>query len=70
MTQLVVTADAETDLNEILDYLNREASSIVSEEYGRKFRLYIERLVDSPGIGSPRPCLAPTPALGSCGPTF
>jgi toxin ParE1/3/4 len=64
MTQLVVTADAETDLNEILDYLNREASSIVSEEYGRKFRLYIERLVDSPGIGSPRPVLGPHARTG------
>jgi toxin ParE1/3/4 len=57
MTRLVVTAEAEIDLNEILDYLDREASAIVAEDYGRKFRLYIERLVDSPGIGSPRPAL-------------
>lgn len=64
MTRLVVTADAEADLDEILQYLQREASVVVAEEYGRKFRACIERLVESPGIGSPRPALGATTRIG------
>ena len=36
MTRLVVTADAEADLSEILDYLKEQASALVAEDYGRK----------------------------------
>ena len=54
MTQLVVTADAEADLSEILDYLKEQASALVAEDYGRRFRVSIERLVEFPGIGSRR----------------
>jgi plasmid stabilization system protein ParE len=64
MTRLVVTADAEADLNEILDYLKREATALVAEEYGRKFRLCIERLVEFPGIGSPRPAFGANARIG------
>ena len=64
MTRLVVTADAETDLNEILDYLKREANAVVAEDYGRKFRTTIERLVESPGIGAPRPALGADTRIG------
>ena len=44
MTRLIVTGDAEDDLNEILDYLNEKAGALVAEEYGRKFLTSIERL--------------------------
>ena len=64
MTRLVVTADAETDANEIVDYLAREASARVAEDYGRKLRLCIERLVESPGIGSRRPTLGADIRIG------
>jgi toxin ParE1/3/4 len=57
MTRLVVTADAETDTVEILDHLEREASPRIAEEFGRRFRKAIERFVDLPEAGPPRPAL-------------
>jgi plasmid stabilization system protein ParE len=48
MTRLVVTADAETDTNDILEYLEREAGSRIAEDYGRRFRAAIVRFVDLP----------------------
>jgi toxin ParE1/3/4 len=59
MTRLVVTADAEADTSEILTYLARKAGHRVADNYGRRFRIMIERLVDMPGIGAPRPTLGP-----------
>ncbi len=59
MTRLVVTADAEADTSEILAYLAREAGHLVAENYGRRFRMTIERLVGMPGTGAPRPALGP-----------
>jgi toxin ParE1/3/4 len=64
MTRLVVTADAEADINEILDYLKGEAGALVAEEYGRKFHLCIERLVEFPGIGPRRPSLGADARIG------
>jgi plasmid stabilization system protein ParE len=64
MTRLVVTSDAEADLDEILDYLKREAGARVAESYGRKFRLCLERHVQSPGIGPRRPALGPDTRIG------
>jgi plasmid stabilization system protein ParE len=46
MTRLVVTADAETDTDDILEYLEREAGSRIAEDYGRRFRAAIVRSVD------------------------
>jgi len=57
MTRLVVTADAETDTSDILDYLEREASPRIAEDFGRRFRLAIERFVDLPETGPARPVL-------------
>ena len=48
MTRLVVTADAETDTNDILEYLEPEAGSRIAEGYGRRFRAAIVRFVDLP----------------------
>jgi toxin ParE1/3/4 len=64
MTRLVVTADADVDLNEVLDYLKQQASAPVAEEYGRKFRLCIERLLEFPGTGPRRPALGPNVRIG------
>ena len=68
MTRLAVTSDAEADLNEILDYLHREASSRIAADYGDRFRHYIERLIEFPGIGSPRPALGPHTRVGLVAP--
>lgn len=64
MTRLVVTADAEADLNDILDYLSSEASPLVAERYGHQFRLCLERLVEFPGLGPPRPALGVDTRIG------
>jgi toxin ParE1/3/4 len=57
MTRLVVTRPAEADTFEILAYLEREAGPRVAADYGRRFRQTIERLVDLPESGAPRPSL-------------
>jgi len=59
MTRLLVTADAEADTSDILYYVAREAGQRIAEEYGRRFYRTIERLVDLPQSGSPRPVLGP-----------
>lgn len=64
MTRLIVTGDAEDDLNEILDYLNEKAGALVAEEYGRKFLTSIERLAEFPGIGAKREALGPNARIG------
>jgi len=48
MTQLVVAAEAETDTANILAYLAQEAGPRVAVDYGDRFRMTIERLVDMP----------------------
>jgi plasmid stabilization system protein ParE len=57
MTRLVVTVDAEADTRDILAYLERNAGPLVAAKYGRRFRLTLQRVVDMPGMGSPRPAL-------------
>ena len=57
MTRLIVSSTAEADTTEILEYLEREAGARVAADYGRRFRLTIERLVDLPETGAPRSLL-------------
>lgn len=57
MTRLVVTADAEADINDILDYLAKEAGAEVAVAYGSKFRSAVERLLEFPRIGVRRAAL-------------
>jgi toxin ParE1/3/4 len=59
MTRLVVTADADVDTGEILDYLTREAGWRVADEYGQRFREALERVVEMPESGAPRQALGP-----------
>lgn len=68
MTRLVVTADAEVDITNILDHLAKEAGVAIASTYGRKFRHSIERLLEFPGLGARRP--GPAPELRSFHPTF
>jgi toxin ParE1/3/4 len=64
MTRLLVTAEAEAVVNDILDYLRKEAGAPIAASYGRKFAAIIERLVESPGIGAPRPALGRDARIG------
>lgn len=57
MTRLIVTRDAETDRDVILDYLEREAGVQTAAAYAERFAESIERLIDFPGSGAPRPAL-------------
>jgi|SRR5581483_6274479 len=57
MTRLVVSADAATDIHDVLDYLEKEAGASVAKEYGLKFRICIELLVAFPRLGPRRPAL-------------
>jgi len=60
MTRLVVSADAEADTIDILAYLTAEAGPLIAAEYGDRFRVTIERMVELPESGAPRPRLGPT----------
>ncbi len=64
MTRLVVTEDADADLEEILNYLEREAGPRVAEAYGHKIGACLARLVEFPGIGARRPALGASTRIG------
>lgn len=57
MTRVIVAAEAEADIGEILAYLEREAGRRTAVAYGERFVQAIERLADFPGHGTPRPAL-------------
>lgn len=57
MAKLIVTADAENDTRDILEYLRSEAGPRIAEKFGRRFKAAIERFASIPGVGAPRPAL-------------
>ena len=57
MTTLVVSANAQNDIDQILDYLVREAGVATTARYAERFRQSIALLVDFPRSGAPRPSL-------------
>ncbi len=57
MTRLIVAREAETDRDAILDYLEREAGVRTAAAYSERFATSIERLLDFPALGTPRPAL-------------
>lgn len=57
MTRLIISADAERDLDEILDYLTNNAGGVTAAAYAERFTRSIERIITHPGAGSPRPAL-------------
>jgi toxin ParE1/3/4 len=65
---LVVTADAEADTREILLFLEREVGREVAARYGQRFRLILQRLVELPETGAPRPILGPNSRIGIVSP--
>jgi plasmid stabilization system protein ParE len=56
---------AQRDLNEILDFLEREAGREIALQYSIKFEKAFDRLETRPALGSPRPTLGDhTRAIG------
>ena len=59
MTRLIVSRQAETDIDEVLNYLEREAGVRTARSYAERFRKSIELLTEFPGGGALRPALGP-----------
>ena len=59
MTRLLVAAEAEGDIDDILSYLGREAGCATAIAYAERFTDAIERIVAFPGHGTARPQLGP-----------
>lgn len=59
MTRVIVSADAEADLDSILDYLALNAGRLTAAAYAERFAAAIEHLGDFPGAGASRPALGP-----------
>lgn len=57
MTQRIVHKDAESDIDHILDYLEREAGSAVALKCAIEFRHALKGIADHPAHGAPRPSL-------------
>jgi toxin ParE1/3/4 len=68
MTRLVVTADAEADTADILAYLAREAGPLVAADYGARFQTVVQRMIDLPESGAPRPRLGPNTRIAIVAP--
>lgn len=57
MTRLIVSREAETDLDEVLDYLEQEAGARTVLSYAKRFRKTLLSLAEFPGAGTLRPAL-------------
>ena len=68
MTRLVVAADAEADTADILAHLAREAGPLVAADYGVRFQVTIQRMVDLPESGAPRRRLGPNTRIAIVAP--
>lgn len=54
MIRVVVTAEAEADIAEIVEYLREAAGPGVASEYEERFESALKRLAAFPNSGSPR----------------
>jgi len=68
MTRLVVAAEAEVDTTAILSYLQHSAGSSVASDYGFRIFQTIERIVEMPSSGAPRPVLGEGVRIGIVSP--
>jgi len=57
MTRLIVAAEAEDDLDDILDHLTHNAGPRTASAYAERFASALERITAFPGAGAPRPVL-------------
>ncbi|MCZ7594328.1 MAG: type II toxin-antitoxin system RelE/ParE family toxin [Hyphomicrobium sp.] len=64
MTRLLVAAEAEGDIDDILDYLEREAGRATAAAYAERFAAEIQRIADFPGHATSRPALGGETRVG------
>ena len=64
MTRVVVSAQANDDLAEILQHLTAEAGPRVALDYRERFRAFYRLLSNHPDIGPPRPGLGRAIRIG------
>lgn len=57
MIRLLVSQEAEADIDDILSYLLDNAGPVTAARYGERFTEAFERITDIPGAGAPRPHL-------------
>jgi toxin ParE1/3/4 len=57
MSRLIVTRRFRSDIDSILRYLEDVAGPRSADNYARRFRVTIDRLVQFPQSGAPRPML-------------
>ena len=57
MARLIVSRETQADLDELLDYLDREAGRPVALRYGERFRSAFRHLMDFPATEARRPRL-------------
>jgi plasmid stabilization system protein ParE len=55
MARLIVSPEASADVDEILDWLEREAGTAVALRYAERFRAAFGHLMAFPEIGARRP---------------
>jgi toxin ParE1/3/4 len=59
MHRFRLSARAQVDFDEIIDYLRKVAGPTVANKYGRNIQNAVNRVAEIPGIGSPRPQFGP-----------
>ena len=64
MTRVIVSAQADDDLAEILQYLTAEAGPRVALDYRERFRAFYRILSDHPDVGPARPGLGRRVRIG------
>jgi plasmid stabilization system protein ParE len=57
MARLIVSPEAQTDLDAILDHLTEVAGKPVARRYGQRFHAAFRHLIDFPETGARRPRL-------------
>jgi plasmid stabilization system protein ParE len=67
MAEFRLSRAAQTDFDEVTDYLVEVAGSSIAANYGERLRAAINRVAESPGIGSPRQQFGPETRMTSVG---
>jgi plasmid stabilization system protein ParE len=68
MAEFRLSSAAQTDFDEITDYLVEVAGRSIAANYGERLRAAVNRVAESPGIGSPRQHLGPETRMTSVDP--
>jgi plasmid stabilization system protein ParE len=63
MAEFRLSSAAQTDFDEITDYLMEVAGRTIAADYGERLRAAVNRVAESPGIGAPRQHLGPETRL-------